>query len=62
MFPVVFDHLVGYLLVAEIFTGAVLLTNGGFWSGLVWYGFPGLVWCSVVCVDAGRAGWRPSRC
>ncbi len=37
MFPVVADHLVGYLLVGELFSGAVLLTNGG-WAqaALLW--------------------------
>lgn len=37
MFPVVADHVVGYLLVGELFSGAVLLTNGG-WAqaALLW--------------------------
>ena len=41
MFPVVFDHMTGYLLVAEVFTGAVLLTNGAWIQAA-------LLWCSLT--------------
>ncbi|GLI61840.1 hypothetical protein VaNZ11_004347 [Volvox africanus] len=41
MFPVVFSHMTGYLLVAELFTGAVLLTNGAWIQAT-------LLWCSIT--------------
>ncbi|EFJ50262.1 hypothetical protein VOLCADRAFT_89203 [Volvox carteri f. nagariensis] len=41
MFPVVFSHMTGYLLVGELFTGAVLLTNGGWMQAA-------LLWCSLT--------------
>ncbi|GIL64510.1 hypothetical protein Vafri_18391 [Volvox africanus] len=52
MFPVVFSHMMGYLLVAELFTGAVLLTNGA-WiqAALLWCSItPGLVAFHRLCV------------
>ncbi|GFR47417.1 hypothetical protein Agub_g9134 [Astrephomene gubernaculifera] len=52
MFPVLFDHLVGCLLVAELFSGAVLLTNGGWVQAvLLWAALtPALLAFRRVCV------------
>ncbi|GIL75559.1 hypothetical protein Vretifemale_5327 [Volvox reticuliferus] len=53
MFPVVFSHMTGYLLVAELFTGAVLLTNGA-WiqAALLWCSItPGIVAFHRLCVQ-----------
>lgn len=37
MFPVVVSHLTGSLIIAELFTGAVLLTNGAWLqAALMW--------------------------
>ncbi|KXZ47357.1 hypothetical protein GPECTOR_36g8 [Gonium pectorale] len=52
MFPTLFDHMTGYLLVAELFTGAVLLTNGA-WpqAALLWASLtPALVAFRRLCV------------
>ncbi|GLC35512.1 hypothetical protein PLESTB_000199500 [Pleodorina starrii] len=52
MFPVVFSHLVGSLLLAELFTGAVLLTNGAWMqAALLWASLtPAILAFQRLCV------------